>query len=171
MGTKFNNTNNRAILPGSFNPLHNGHEGLIRLAALDYEKVFVVVAVNDNKKYMVTLNQRFNVVKKFVDFSDLRNVEVLKLEPGKTIPELAFELDVENIVRGTKHQTVPLDESQLADYYLEYNKKLNFHYVSFADLNVTSSQVRDLIAHKESIEGLVPESVRADIEQLWKVGN
>jgi pantetheine-phosphate adenylyltransferase len=44
-----------AIVPGSFDPITNGHIDIIRRAAELYDRVFVAVMINDQKKYRFTL--------------------------------------------------------------------------------------------------------------------
>ncbi|NOQ50216.1 MAG: hypothetical protein GQ557_00930 [Mycoplasmataceae bacterium] len=167
---KNNSKEEMAMLPGSFNPMHIGHEHLIRIASLDYKKVYVVVAINDGKRYDVSLSNRYELVKKFVNHECFENVTVLRLDPGKTIPALAKELNVTNIVRGTQIQSIDMEESSLADNYLEDNENLSFHYIKFSDLNLTSSMVREKLVHRDDISDLVPPIIEEDIKRLWTKG-
>ena len=47
-----------AIVPGSFDPITNGHVDIIRRAAEDYDKVYVAVMINSAKQYLFTMAQR-----------------------------------------------------------------------------------------------------------------
>ena len=50
------NKNQRiAIVPGSFDPITNGHISIIEEAARLYDKVFVAVMINADKQYMFSL--------------------------------------------------------------------------------------------------------------------
>ena len=47
-----------AIVPGSFDPITNGHVDVVRRAAEMSEKVFVAVMINDQKKYLLINDQK-----------------------------------------------------------------------------------------------------------------
>ena len=44
-----------AIVPGSYDPITNGHVDIIERAAAMYDKVYVAVMINDKKKYFLPL--------------------------------------------------------------------------------------------------------------------
>lgn len=165
---KIEKQNVDCLFPASFNPIHNGHINIIKLAALFYRKVYVVVAENENKNYRVFLKQRYDITKRVIENLMLPNVQILKLDYGKSIPKLAKELQVDVIIRGIKTKNVNSYENILADSYQEQNKDLMFHYISFDDQKITSSMIRELIAHDEDISELVPAQFSKEIYDIWK---
>ena len=42
----------KAVFPGSFDPMTNGHINIIQRAAKLFDEIDVVIAVNDDKKYL-----------------------------------------------------------------------------------------------------------------------
>ncbi len=54
----------RAIYPGSFDPLTNGHIDLIKRATHIFDEVIVAVAKNASKKPLFTLEERVEMLKK-----------------------------------------------------------------------------------------------------------
>ncbi|MDD6095033.1 MAG: pantetheine-phosphate adenylyltransferase [Clostridia bacterium] len=52
-----------AIIPGSFDPVTLGHVDIIRRAAHLFDKVFPVVLVNTEKRYMFTEDERLRILK------------------------------------------------------------------------------------------------------------
>jgi pantetheine-phosphate adenylyltransferase len=60
--------------PGSFDPMHNGHINVIERAARLYDKVVVIVAVDDRKKYMFTIEEKVSIAKEAT--AHLPNVSV-----------------------------------------------------------------------------------------------
>jgi pantetheine-phosphate adenylyltransferase len=61
-----------AVMPGSFDPITNGHMDLIRRASVLFDHVTVLIAVNSVKKTMFTAEQRVNLARAAV--SGLPNV-------------------------------------------------------------------------------------------------
>ena len=59
----------KAIYPGTFDPITNGHIDVIRKALKIVDKVIVAISDGDNKNYLFDINERIEIVKKalFVD--------------------------------------------------------------------------------------------------------
>lgn len=57
----------RAIYPGSFDPLTNGHLDLIQRATKLFDEVIVAIADNEQKKPLFTLKERLDLVKQAVN--------------------------------------------------------------------------------------------------------
>ena len=53
----------RAIYPGTFDPITNGHLDIIRRACHMFDEIIVAVADSEAKKPMFTLEQRIEMVK------------------------------------------------------------------------------------------------------------
>ena len=65
----------RAIYPGTFDPITNGHADLIERAAKMFGKVTVGIAYNPSKKPLFSLEQRVEMAQQVT--SHLDNVEVV----------------------------------------------------------------------------------------------
>ena len=68
----------RAIFPGSFNPLHEGHIDIIRRAAHLFDELYVAVSINVDKQNELSLNDRFLQVQEKVKLLNLNNVIVIR---------------------------------------------------------------------------------------------
>ncbi|MEO6848682.1 MAG: pantetheine-phosphate adenylyltransferase [Chthoniobacterales bacterium] len=68
----------RAIYPGSFDPLTNGHLDVIRRAANLFEEVIVGVAGNDAKAPMFSIDERMTMASEAT--TDIPNISVRKIE-------------------------------------------------------------------------------------------
>ena len=68
----------RAIYPGSFDPLHNGHVDVLRRASRLFDEVIVAVAINHQKQTLLTVEQRVALLEESA--RDLENVRVLHFE-------------------------------------------------------------------------------------------
>ena len=67
-------TMRRAIYPGSFDPVTNGHLDVIGRASQLFDEVVVAVAFNDAKNPLFTAEERVDLLKRTV--SRIRNVKV-----------------------------------------------------------------------------------------------
>ncbi len=64
----------KAIYPGTFDPITRGHEDLIRRAARLFDRVVVAVAASSGKKPFFTLDERVEMARQVL--ADCPNVEV-----------------------------------------------------------------------------------------------
>jgi pantetheine-phosphate adenylyltransferase len=67
--------NNKAIYPGTFDPITLGHEDLIRRAARLFDTVIVAVADSSAKRPFFTRDERVNMARTVL--KDVKNVEVV----------------------------------------------------------------------------------------------
>src|SRR5205823_4538628 len=63
-----------AIYPGTFDPITNGHQDLVRRAASMFGHVIVAIAANPNKAPLFPLDVRVDMARRVLH--DLSNVEV-----------------------------------------------------------------------------------------------
>ena len=55
-----------AVFPGSFDPPTNGHLNIIQRASTMFESIDVVIAVNSEKKYLFSQEERLSMLKELV---------------------------------------------------------------------------------------------------------
>ena len=65
-----------AICSGSFDPITNGHLDIIQRASGIFDKVIVLVAVNQEKKCFFTPQERVEMIRRVVEEAGLKNVQV-----------------------------------------------------------------------------------------------
>lgn len=100
-----------ALYPGTFDPMTNGHEDLIRRAARMFDRVVVAIASNPQKAPMFSLDQRIALATAVL--GDLPQVEVIGYT-GLTI-ETALKLKTPTIIRGLRAVSDFEFEFQLAN--------------------------------------------------------
>ncbi len=147
----------KAIYPGSFDPITNGHIDIILRASKLFDKLYVCVAKNLNKTPYFTLEERLNMVK--VALKDIPNVEVIATD--KLIVSVAKELNAIAIVRGLRAVTDFEYEFQLAagNEYIDNNIEMVFLMASLNKSFISSSSIKEFYSYNVDITKLVPPIV------------
>ena len=88
----------RAIYPGSFDPVTNGHLDVIERARKLFDEVVVAVAHNDQKQPYFTLKERVAFLAQVT--ASLKGVKVLPLDG--LLVEFALQQNAHAVVRGLR---------------------------------------------------------------------
>ena len=156
-----------AICPGSFDPITLGHLNIIRRTAQIFDRVVVCVMVNANKPSpMFTVEEKLDMVRRVV--SRFPNVEV-DFSDG-LLAEYAKRYEGAVVVKGLR---------AASDFEYEFqmnliNKKINpgmetmFLTSSEKYTFLSSSVVREMASYGADLTGLVPDEIKADIENKAK---
>jgi pantetheine-phosphate adenylyltransferase len=90
----------RAIYPGSFDPITNGHLDVIQRASHLFDELVVAVALNDqkHKSSLFSLDERFTILQEVC--REIPNVRIAKL--GGLLVDFAREHGASAIVRGIR---------------------------------------------------------------------
>lgn len=87
-----------ALYPGTFDPVTNGHQDLIRRAASIFERVVVAIAANPSKTPLFSLDERVELARAVL--AEIPNVEVMGYS-GLTV-RFAEEHGLAVMVRGLR---------------------------------------------------------------------
>jgi pantetheine-phosphate adenylyltransferase len=101
----------KAMYPGTFDPITNGHHDLVRRAAGIFDRVIVAVAANPNKAPLFPLTLRVELSRAVL--ADLPNVEVMGY--SELTVEFALKHDLNVILRGLRAVSDFEFEFQLAN--------------------------------------------------------
>ena len=88
----------RAIYPGSFDPVTNGHLDVIERARKLFDEVVVAIAYNDQKQPFFSLEERLDFLQQMT--ASLGGVKVLPLDG--LLVEFAVQHDAHAVVRGLR---------------------------------------------------------------------
>ena len=147
-----------AIYPGSFDPITLGHLDIIRRAAQCFDKVYVCVMVNcDKKSPMFTSQQRLELIRRSVE--DIPNVEA-ELWSGLLV-EYAVQKGAYTLVKGVRNATDFDQEYQMAAINKGICPDLEtvFLPASAAYQHFSSTMVREMIRYHQPLEKYVPAPV------------
>ena len=153
-----------AIYPGSFDPITLGHLDIIRRAALCFDKVFVCVMDNcDKKSHMFPAEKRLEMLRRSVE--ELPNVEA-ELYRG-LLADYAREKGGHVIVKGLRNATDFDLEYQMAAINQGIWAELEtvFLPASVEYQHFSSTMVREMIRYRQPLEKYVPRAVAEELKQ------
>jgi pantetheine-phosphate adenylyltransferase len=151
-----------AVYPGTFDPITNGHEDLVRRAASVFDRVFVAIAANPSKTPLLSLKTRVQLAKQVL--AEVANVEVLGYT-GLTV-EFAREHDVSVIVRGLRAVSDFEFEFQLANMTRHLSREIETVFLTPQEqfTFISSTLVREVAV----LGGNVKEFVHPIVEKELK---
>ena len=157
----------KAIFPGSFDPITNGHLDVINRSAQLFEHVYVVILTNTAKKPLFSAEKRQMLVEDAI--KDLSNVTVLLKEADLTV-NVANQLGAQVIIRALRNAQDFEFEKNIA----EMNKNLAPQIETMLLVTdpkysfVSSSLVKEVARFKGDVSQLVSPLVLAELKKANK---
>ena len=146
----------RAVFPGSFDPITNGHFDIIKRGVSLFDEVIVAIGVNAEKKYMFSLEDRKNFIEEA--FANEPKVKVITYK-GLTI-DLCAKMDIQFILRGLRNPADFEFEKAIAHTNRDLSKIETVFLLTAASTSyISSSIVRDVLRNGGDVVKLVPFSV------------
>ena len=157
----------KAVFPGSFDPPTFGHLNIIERARTIFSEIHVVVAVNSEKKYLLTEFERVELMKEMVNKWD--NVYVHSW--NKLIVQYAKQVDARVLIRGVRN---------LADFSYEFDLAMMNHGLS-PDIETVflstdpqyfvlrSSAIKELASFGGDVSSMVPDTVARVLQSKFKL--
>jgi pantetheine-phosphate adenylyltransferase len=147
----------KAICPGSFDPITNGHIDIIERASQLFPEVVVGVLQNPSKKPLFSIEERVDMIK--IALKHLPNVEVAAFRG--LLVDFANQINGNLIVKGLR---------AISDFEIEFQMALNnkrmapdietmFMMTKNEYSFLSSSMIKELAQFGASIHNLVPNEV------------
>ncbi|HCD38016.1 MAG TPA: pantetheine-phosphate adenylyltransferase [Candidatus Omnitrophica bacterium] len=147
----------KAVYPGSFDPITNGHIDIIKRGLAIFDEVIVAIAKNSEKKPLFTVKERVKMIREIakglkgirVDVFDGLLVDYVKSVGAKAVIrglravsdfEYEFQMAITNRKLGKDVETIFLMSSEKYSY-------------------LSSRIVKEVSSYGGNITGMVPESV------------
>lgn len=156
---------NRAIYPGSFDPVTFGHLDIISRAAGIFDQLYVAVLGNVSKRAMFTVPQRLQMLKELC--ASYPNVQVISFDG--LLVDAAKKVGANMIVKGLRNPMDYQQETQMA----KANRMLTGIETLFIPseskfAHVSSSIVKELAKYGASIEEYVPKLVEQQLRTIME---
>lgn len=153
------------VFAGSFCPVTNGHVNVIERASRLVETLYVVIPLNVNKNYSISLQDRKLLLAEAV--KNLPNVVVR--DTKKALVDFCAEVNADVIIKSVRNAVDMQFEMDMA----EINNSLTGIETVFlaADKKysaVSSTYVRELAAFNKDITPYVPRELAPKITELLK---
>ena len=145
----------RAVCPGSYDPVTNGHLDIVERAAGLFDEVVVAVLVNKTKKGLFTIDERIEMLRDVT--AHLPNVRVDSWHG--LLVEYCRQHDIAVIVKGLRAVSDFDYELQMA----QMNQQLSGVETLFMPTNplwsfLSSSLVKEVAAYGGDVAHLVPDA-------------
>jgi pantetheine-phosphate adenylyltransferase len=152
----------RAIYPGSFDPLTNGHLDIIERSAKLFDEVVVAILLNIQKQPMFSVEERIKMIEEVVPYKNVR-VDTF----NGLLVHYAVEQKAEAIVRGIRAVSDYEYELQMAlmNRRLEPTIETVFLMASEEYSYLSSRLIKEVFTLKGLITGLVPELVETRMKE------
>ncbi|BDH61028.1 phosphopantetheine adenylyltransferase [Lysinibacillus sp. PLM2] len=156
-----------AVVPGSFDPITNGHLDIIKRAADVFDIVYVAVLNNSSKKPLFSLDERMALIEEvtktipniridsssglLIDYARSKKAKVI-VRGLRAISDFEYEMQITSMNKF-------LDES-IETFFIMTKNKYSF---------LSSSIVKEVAKYGGSVEGLVPPHVELALNEKFKM--
>ncbi len=160
----------KAIFPGSFDPITNGHLDVVKKAASMFDEVYLVIMTNTHKKYLFSASKRARLAS--IAVQKIANVKVIA-RPNSLTVDVAHELGAKAIVRGVRNTQDFLYEQQIAGLNERINNEVHTVLIFTAPENsfVASSMIKEVAKFGGQVEQFLPHDAAVALEKKMKENN
>ncbi|MBR5260443.1 MAG: pantetheine-phosphate adenylyltransferase [Eggerthellaceae bacterium] len=152
----------RALTPGTFDPITEGHLDVITRASQLFDEIIVAVATSERKRPLFSLEERCELVRQAT--AHLPNVRV---EPfDGLLVEFARKMDAGILIKGLRAITDFEYEFQMTALNYQLDPELETIFIMSPPeyMYLSSSIVREIASMHGDLEQFVPACVRAALE-------
>lgn len=148
-----------AVFAGSFDPITLGHTDVLERASRLFERIVVGVLVNADKRPMFDVDDRRSMIRHAVEALGLTNIEAEAFDG--LLVDFAKRKGAGVIVRGLRSAADFDYEAPMAGMNRHLDAAIDTVFLAAAPsrAHLSSSLVRDIIAHRGDVTGLVPDAV------------
>ncbi len=147
----------KAIYPGTFDPVTNGHIDIIKRACKIFDKIIVAVSDNKDKNTMFSLEKRVELMK--LATQNLDKVEVESF--NSLLVDFAKQKECQVIIRGLRAVSDFEYELQMGYANKSLDSEIDTIYLmpNLENAFISSSVVRSILKYKGDVSHLVPKEI------------
>ena len=156
------NPKRSAVYPGTFDPITNGHQDLVRRASGIFDRIVIGIAANPGKAPLFTLEERVSLAQHVL--ADLKNVTVLGYV-GLTV-DFAREQGCGIVVRGLRAMSDFEFEFQLANMSRHLARDVDYVFMTPQEqfTFISSTLVREIALFGGDVSQFVHPAVAGALE-------
>lgn len=157
----------KAVYPGSFDPLSNGHLDLIKRAAKMFDELHIVVSHNILKKSAFDVEERIQMIKDCT--ANIKNIVVTGYD--NLVVQYCKENNISIIVRGLRNYSDYENEFSLFQYNKDIYPGIETILLMPTTKNqvVSSSAVKELVTFGVDIHKYVPKEIVDRVVEKFKI--
>jgi len=157
----------RVVVPGSFDPLTNGHLDIIKRAAAVFEEVTVVISNNSAKKSLFSVEERTILIEEVT--KDIPNVNVLT--SNGLLVDFAKSVGAAAIVRGLRAVSDFEYEMRITSMNRVLDKSIETFFIMTNNQYsfLSSSIVKEVAQYGGDISELVPKIVEDALKEKFNL--
>ena len=158
--------NIKAIYPGTFDPLTNGHADIVQRASRMFDQVIVGVASNPSKQPLFSLEERVALARQ--EFAGIKNVSVIGF--SGLLAQFAHEQHAQVLLRGVRAVADFEYEFQLASMNRQLNPTLDSLFMTPSEKNtfISSTLVKEVCRHNGDVSSFVPAHVEVALKTRFQ---
>ena len=147
----------KIIYPGTFDPIHNGHIDIAKRAAILFDELEFVVAVNSEKDPLFSIDERVKLIQDSIH--SISNVKVAEFKG--LVVDHAKQTGAKAIIRCLRHVSDFEFEFQMAMMNFHLNEKITSLFMMPDEkyIHLNSSVVKDVSKNGGDISAFVPKCV------------
>lgn len=158
----------RAIYPGFFDPITNGHLSIVNRALKIFDELVIAILHNPHKSPLFTVEERIHMIEQSMRGNPHIEVDTF----DGLLVDYAVKKDASVIIRGLR---------ALSDFEYEFqmalmNRKLNrsvqsvFLMTDYKWFYTSSTIIKEAASFGGDVSGLVPEIVNRKLKERYRTG-
>jgi pantetheine-phosphate adenylyltransferase len=153
----------RAIYPGSFDPVTNGHLDIIERGCKLFDEIIIAILVNPEKKPLFSIDERRQILQEVIQSIDCKNCTLIVEDFQGLLVHYAIQRGADAIVRGIRAVSDYEYELQMALMNRRQEPRIETVFMMPAEVYsyVSSRLVKEVFQLGGNIDGLVPTAVQA----------
>ncbi len=156
----------KAIYPGTFDPITDGHLDLVLRASKLFSQVIIAIATNPGKTPLFSLKERIEMTEEVT--THLSNVTIIGF--SNLLVDCAKEHNADVVLRGLRAVSDFEYEFQMAGMNRRLSPELETMFLTPAEQYefISSTMIREIARLKGDISSFVPKSVEERLIKKFK---